>query len=101
MGNRHSSILRMPQCRAAIQTSPFDTCMLCGCSLSEATKQLAAKRILGRVSEAYGRMLLLDGLFQADGHPGNILVMKGGCCAALRGGPGGCADGCWWVLLQC
>lgn len=34
------------------------------CSLSEATKRLAAKRILGRVSEAYGRMLLLDGLFQ-------------------------------------
>ena len=48
-------------------------------SLSEATKRLAARRILSRVSEAYGRMLLLDGLFQADGHPGNILVMKGGC----------------------
>ncbi|KAL4431977.1 hypothetical protein ABPG77_000244 [Micractinium sp. CCAP 211/92] len=47
-------------------------------NLSEATKRLAAKRILSRVSEAYGRMLLLDGLFQADGHPGNILVMKGG-----------------------
>ena len=31
-----------------------------------------------QVSEAYGRMMLLDGLFQADGHPGNILVMKGG-----------------------
>ena len=39
---------------------------------------MAARRILSRVSEAYGRMLLLDGLFQADGHPGNILVMKGG-----------------------
>ncbi|PRW59732.1 putative aarF domain-containing kinase 1 [Chlorella sorokiniana] len=47
-------------------------------NLSEATKRLAARRILSRVSEAYGRMLLLDGLFQADGHPGNILVMKGG-----------------------
>ncbi|PSC70875.1 putative aarF domain-containing kinase 1 [Micractinium conductrix] len=47
-------------------------------NLSEATKRLAANRILSRVSEVYGRMLLLDGLFQADGHPGNILVMKGG-----------------------
>lgn len=47
-------------------------------NLSEATKRMAAKRILSRVSEAYGRMVLLDGLFQADGHPGNILVMKGG-----------------------
>jgi predicted unusual protein kinase regulating ubiquinone biosynthesis (AarF/ABC1/UbiB family) len=46
-------------------------------SLSEATRRLAARRILNRVSEAYGRMMLLDGLFQADGHPGNILVMKG------------------------
>jgi predicted unusual protein kinase regulating ubiquinone biosynthesis (AarF/ABC1/UbiB family) len=46
--------------------------------LSAATKRLAANRILSRVSEAYGRMLLLDGLFQADGHPGNILIMKGG-----------------------
>ena len=30
------------------------------------------------VSEAYGRMILGEGLFQADGHPGNILLMKGG-----------------------
>jgi len=47
-------------------------------NLSEATKKLAARKILSLVSEAYGRMVLLDGLFQADGHPGNILVMKGG-----------------------
>lgn len=46
---------------------------------------MAAKRILSRVSEAYGRMLLLDGLFQADGHPGNILVMKGGKVGRVRG----------------
>jgi predicted unusual protein kinase regulating ubiquinone biosynthesis (AarF/ABC1/UbiB family) len=46
-------------------------------NLSQATRRLAARRILDRVSEAYGRMVLLDGLFQADGHPGNILVMKG------------------------
>ena len=47
-------------------------------NLSEATKRLAARQILSKVSEAYGRMILLDGLFQADGHPGNMLVMKGG-----------------------
>lgn len=58
---------------------------VCLCSLSAATKQMAAKRILSRVSEAYGRMLLLDGLFQADGHPGNILVMKGGKVGRVRG----------------
>lgn len=46
--------------------------------LSEGRRKLAARRILKRVSEAYGRMLLLDGLFQADGHPGNILVLPGG-----------------------
>lgn len=47
-------------------------------NLPAATKRMAARQILGKVSEAYGRMILLDGLFQADGHPGNILVMKGG-----------------------
>ena len=30
-----------------------------------------------RISEAYGRMILGEGLFQADGHPGNILLQKG------------------------
>ena len=57
---------------------PAPPCTRLTGSLSEATKRMAARRILSRVSEAYGRMLLLDGLFQADGHPGNILVMKGG-----------------------
>ncbi|GAB4821653.1 hypothetical protein N2152v2_008699 [Parachlorella kessleri] len=47
-------------------------------NLSESLRRKAARRILDRVAEAYGRMMLLDGLFQADGHPGNILVMKGG-----------------------
>jgi len=40
-------------------------------------QQMGIQRILSRVSEAYGRMMLYEGLFQADGHPGNILVMKG------------------------
>jgi predicted unusual protein kinase regulating ubiquinone biosynthesis (AarF/ABC1/UbiB family) len=31
-----------------------------------------------RVVQAYGRMILTDGYFQADGHPGNVLVMPGG-----------------------
>lgn len=34
----------------------------------------AARRILTNVSEAYGRMMLGEGLFQADAHPGNIMV---------------------------
>lgn len=45
--------------------------------LSAGQRKQAMKLIISRVSEAYGRMLLFDGLFQADGHPGNILVMKG------------------------
>lgn len=45
--------------------------------LSPMKRKLGIKRILGAVSEAYGRMMLYEGLFQADGHPGNILVMKG------------------------
>lgn len=47
-------------------------------NMSAMKRKLGIKRILGSVSEAYGRMMLYEGLFQADGHPGNILVMKGG-----------------------
>jgi len=43
-----------------------------------AQRAAAKRRILHRVSEAYGRMILGEGLFQADGHPGNILIGKGG-----------------------
>ena len=46
-------------------------------NLSKKKRKLAMDRILNRVAEAYGRQLLYGGLFQADGHPGNILVMKG------------------------
>lgn len=35
-------------------------------------------QVIARASEAYGRMILGSGLFQADAHPGNILVMKRG-----------------------
>jgi predicted unusual protein kinase regulating ubiquinone biosynthesis (AarF/ABC1/UbiB family) len=43
----------------------------------------AARRILAQVSQAYGLMILGEGLFQADGHPGNILVQRGGRVALL------------------
>lgn len=45
--------------------------------------QQAARLILSQVSQAYGLMILGEGLFQADGHPGNILVQKGGRVALL------------------
>ena len=45
--------------------------------LSQRKRRAAVERIIHRVAEAYGRQLLYTGLFQADGHPGNILVMKG------------------------
>lgn len=45
--------------------------------LSHKKRKIAVERIVHRVAEAYGRQLLYGGLFQADGHPGNILVMKG------------------------
>jgi len=46
--------------------------------LSAFQRRQAAKVLLTRISEAYGHMILREGLFQADCHPGNILVMKGG-----------------------
>ena len=38
--------------------------------LSALKRKAAAKLILQRVSEAYGEMMLTEGLFQADAHPG-------------------------------
>lgn len=52
-------------------------------NLSERKKRIAKEMILSRISEAYGRMILEDGLFQADGHPGNILVQEGAKIALL------------------
>ncbi|GMH36923.1 hypothetical protein BSKO_04796 [Bryopsis sp. KO-2023] len=51
--------------------------------LSARKKRIAKERVLSRISEAYGRMILGDGLFQADGHPGNILVQEGAKIALL------------------
>ncbi|KAK9798604.1 hypothetical protein WJX73_007340 [Symbiochloris irregularis] len=42
--------------------------------LSQWQQDLGKRVLLSRVSEAYGRMILGPGLFQADCHPGNILV---------------------------
>lgn len=47
-------------------------------------KQAASRRIMERVAEAFGVMMLDTGLFQADAHPGNILVMKGAPMPATR-----------------
>jgi predicted unusual protein kinase regulating ubiquinone biosynthesis (AarF/ABC1/UbiB family) len=46
-------------------------------------RQRAARHVLSLVSEAYGHMILGHGLFQADCHPGNILVGAGGSIALL------------------
>jgi len=36
------------------------------------------RKFLGQISQAYAAMIFGDGLFQADPHPGNFMVMKGG-----------------------
>jgi len=35
------------------------------------------------IANAYGHQIMVDGLFQADPHPGNILVLPGGTAALL------------------
>lgn len=52
-------------------------------NMSESKKRIAKRLVLSRISEAYGRMILENGLFQADGHPGNILVQEGAKVALL------------------
>lgn len=46
-------------------------------------RQIAKRRILSNICEAYGKQILETGLFQADAHPGNILVRKGAQVALL------------------
>lgn len=48
-----------------------------------AMARLAKGNILKDLSEAYGHMILRDGFFQADPHPGNILILKKGKVALL------------------
>lgn len=58
-------------------------CRYCVCPPHLTTCMQAARHILAQVSQAYGLMILGEGLFQADGHPGNILVQRGGRVALL------------------
>ena len=39
---------------------------------------MAQTRLLHRIADAYGTMIVKSGLFQADPHPGNLLVLEGG-----------------------
>ncbi|CAI5534433.1 unnamed protein product [Closterium sp. Naga37s-1] len=54
-----------------------------GISPSDALARQTKSRIFSALSTAYGRMLLQHGHFQADPHPGNILVCAGGRVALL------------------
>lgn len=45
--------------------------------------RLAQRKILKDLTAAYGQMILKDGFFQADPHPGNILITKKGKVALL------------------
>ena len=58
-----------------------------GKSAPAAVRALFAKRLLKKVAEAYGRMLLIKGLFQADCHPGNILIREDNELGAVNMGP--------------
>eukprot|EP00475_Leptophrys_vorax_P026849 TRINITY_DN3815_c0_g1_i4.p1 TRINITY_DN3815_c0_g1~~TRINITY_DN3815_c0_g1_i4.p1 ORF type:complete len:630 (+),score=-29.94 TRINITY_DN3815_c0_g1_i4:351-2240(+) len=54
-----------------------------GVSLDGALATRAKSRILGSLGRAYGHMLLRDGHFQADPHPGNILLLPNADVALL------------------
>eukprot|EP00897_Mesotaenium_endlicherianum_P006219 jgi/Mesen1/5625/ME000282S04769 len=54
-----------------------------GISPTGRVAQMAKKNILRDLSAAYGHMILRDGHFQADPHPGNIFVCQGGKVALL------------------
>lgn len=47
---------------------------------------MAARRTLLPVLEAYGQMMLVGGLFHADPHPGNMLLLPDGRVGLLGGG---------------
>ena len=65
-----------------------------GKSAPAAVRALFAKRLLKKVAEAYGRMLLIKGLFQADCHPGNILIREDNDLGAVLW-PTLCHPLCW------
>ncbi len=51
--------------------------------LAEDRSKLDGPRVAKMITEAYGHQILIDGLFQADPHPGNILVLPDGRVALL------------------
>lgn len=55
--------------------------------------------IMERVAEAFGVMILGSGLFQADAHPGNILVLKGAARRAQSPWPGSSPSPMMWGPL--
>ena len=57
-----------------------------GRNVPAAVRALFARKLLKKVAEAYGRMLLIKGLFQADCHPGNILIRDDNGLGALSQG---------------
>eukprot|EP00250_Pteridium_aquilinum_P021819 c25236_g1_i1 orf=1890-3506(+) len=54
-----------------------------GIDPSGAVAKFAQRRILKDLTAAYGQMILKDGFFQADPHPGNILITGKGKVALL------------------
>ncbi|KAK9834339.1 hypothetical protein WJX81_008600 [Elliptochloris bilobata] len=54
-----------------------------GAAMAPMAQRAAARMVLSRVAEAYGRMLLEEGLFQADCHAGNLLVRDDGSIGLL------------------
>jgi len=45
--------------------------------MSPRVRKIAQTRLLHRIADAYGMMIIKTGLFQADAHPGNLLVLAG------------------------
>jgi len=45
--------------------------------MSPRVRRIAQTRMLHRIADAYGMMIIKSGLFQADAHPGNLLVLAG------------------------
>ena len=50
-------------------------------------RELAGRRILTQLTEAFGRMMLGAGFIHGDPHPGNIFVMEGARVALIDCGP--------------
>jgi aarF domain-containing kinase len=49
----------------------------------KAPPSIDGPRLAATITEAFGKQIMRDGLFQADPHPGNLLVLEGGRVALL------------------